>query len=141
MYTPQQWAIVLSQHRSKVEAEARKLPRTAETVAGDLSRSLVGIDARVESIEATMVDFQTAFNNLVDALRETDEKLARAEGMLRFCYAICQSPGIKDLAERTKDRVSDRLSQFGGFGNSNNRMGGGGGNAKPRPGLGSAGRP
>lgn len=135
MYTPQQWAIVLDSHRRKVASERLKVPR-GETIG-------LSVDdmARVESIEATLVDFQTAFNNLVDALRETDEKLARAEGMLRFCYAICQSPGIKDLAERTKDRASDRIAPFGGFGNSNHRMGGGGGNAKPRPGLGSAGRP
>lgn len=135
MYTPQQWAIVLDSHRRKVASEVLKIPRSDAV-------SLTSDDmARVESIEATLVDFQTAFNNLVDALRETDEKLARAEGMLRFCYAICQSPGVKDLAERTKESATNRIAPFGGFGNSNNRMGGGGGNAKPRSGLGSAGRP
>lgn len=135
MYTPQQWAIVLTEHRRKVGSERLKISRPNDS---DPNADVV---ARIEAIEATLVDFQTAFNNIVDALRETDTKLEKAEGMQRFCYAICQSPGVKDLAERTKERASDRVAPFGGFSNFNNRMGGGGGNAKPRPGLGSAGRP
>jgi len=134
MFSPQDWAIALTKARYKATHEL-KIPRGSNSDVGSVDM------ARLESIEATLVDFQTAFNNLVDALRETDEKLGRAEGMLRFCYAICQSPGIKDLAERTKERASDRLSSFGGFGNRNGRDDNGGGYPKPRAGLGAAGAP
>lgn len=148
MYTPQQWATVLSNARYKAthDFKINKYSKKDEPQAhgsGDEgpSEALGDLDCRIRALETTLVDFQTAFNNLVDALRETDEKLARAEGMLRFCYAICQSPGVKDLAERTKESASQRLSSFGGFGNRSNRDGDGGKYPQPRPGLGAAAPP
>ncbi len=135
MFSPQDWARVLTSLRSKATSDALKLPRrdTDTDAASDRSR--------IEVLEAALADHESAFNNLVDAVREIDEKLGRAEGMLRYCYAICQNPGIKDLADRSKDSATQRLSSLGGRSNFASRMGGGGGNAPPRAGLGSAGRP
>jgi len=135
MYSSQDWAIALTLLRNKAADEAAKLPRR-DTPPVDR-----GLDARIEELETKLVDYETAFNNLVDALRETDEKLGRAEGMLRYCYAICQNPGVKDLADRSKESASNRLAPLGGRSYPNGRLGGGGGNAPPRAGLGSAGRP
>lgn len=135
MYSSQDWAIALTLLRNKAADQAAKLPR------GDSPPVDRGLDARIEELEAKLVDYETAFNNLVDALRETDDKLGRAEGMLRYCYAICQNPGIKDLADRSKESASQRLAPIGRSSNSYDRRGDGGGNAKPRGGMGSAGRP
>lgn len=135
MYSSQDWAIALTQLRKKAADEALKLPRRDGNAPDSTDRR------RIEVLEEAFADHETAFNNLVDAVREVDEKLGRAEGMLRYCYAICQNPGIKDLADRSKESTSQRLSSLGGRSNFNSRMGGGGGNAPPRAGLGSAGRP
>lgn len=135
MFSPQDWAHVLTSLRSKAAAEALKLPRR------DSDTDAASDRGRIEVLEAALADNESAFNNLVDAVREIDEKLGRAEGMLRYCYAICQNPGIKDLADRSKDSATQRLSSLGGRSNFGGRMGGGGGNAAPRAGLGSAGRP
>ncbi len=135
MYSSQDWAIALTLLRNKAADQAAKLPRRDDSDADG------GLGSRIEILEAKLVDYETAFNNLVDALRETDEKLGRAEGMLRYCYAICQNPGIKDLADRSKESASTRLAPLGGRPYTNGRLGGGGGNAPPRAGLGSAGRP
>jgi len=139
MFSPQDWAAALTLYRSKATAQSFKLPR------GDDHSSDAGALSRIEALEAKLVDFETAFNNLVDACRETDDKLGRAEGMLRYCYAICQNPGVKDLADRSKESAAKNISHFsfgGGRGGyrGNDRYDGGG-NAKPRPGLGGAGLP
>lgn len=139
MYSPQDWAAALTLYRSKAAADAIKLPRRDDNPSDD------GLSARIEALEAKLVDFETAFNNLVDACRETDEKLGRAEGMLRYCYAICQNPGVKDLADRSKESAAKSIGHFS-FGSGRNGYRGndrdyGGGNAKPRPGLGGAGLP
>lgn len=135
MYSSQDWAIALTLLRKKAADEAAKLPRRDDPPAD------AGLSARIEALEEKLVDYETAFNNLVDALRETDDKLGRAEGMLRYCYAICQNPGVKDLADRSKESAAQRLSSIGGRSNLYDRRGNGGGNAPPRAGLGSAGRP
>lgn len=135
MYSSQDWAIALTLLKSKAAAEALKLPRRDDNTSVSDDRQ------RIEVLEAGLADHETAFNNLVDAVREIDDKLGRAEGMLRYCYAICQNPGIKDLADRSKDSATQRLSSLGGRSNFGGRMGGGGGNGAPRAGLGSAGRP
>lgn len=135
MFSPQDWAAALTLYRSKAASQAFKLPR------GDDNSDNVGVNDRIEALEAKLVDYETAFNNLVDALRETDDKLGRAEGMLRYCYAICQNPGVKDLADRSKESASQRLAPLGMRPNSYGGRGNGGGNAQPRAGLGSAGRP
>jgi len=139
MYTSQDWAIALTILRNKAADEAAKLPRRDDPSPD------AGALARITALEEKLVDFETAFNNLVDACRETDEKLGRAEGMLRYCYAICQNPGVKDLADRSKESATKNIGHFsfGGGRNgyrSNDRYDGGG-NAKPRPGLGGAGLP
>lgn len=135
MYSSQEWAIALTLLKSKATAEALKLPRRNDS--SDVSDDR----KRIEVLEEGLADHETAFNALVDAVREIDDKLGRAEGMLRYCYAICQNPGIKDLADKSKDSATQRLSSLGGRSNFNNRVGGGGGNAQPRAGLGPAGRP
>lgn len=135
MFSPQDWARVLTSLRSKAAAEALKLPRR------DSDTDAASDRGRIEVLEAALADHESAFNNLVDAVREIDEKLGRAEGMLRYCYAICQNPGIKDLADRSKDSATQRLSSLGGRSSFGRGMGNGGGNAPPRAGLGSAGRP
>ena len=139
MYSPQQWAIALTILRKKASDEAAKLPRR------DSPSSDAGALARITALEEKLVDFETAFNNLVDACRETDEKLGRAEGMLRFCYAICQNPGIKDLADRSKESAAKNISHFsfggGRAGYRGDRGNDGGAYPKPRAGLGGAGLP
>ena len=135
MFTPQDWAIALTLMRKKAADEAAKLPRRDDPPVD------AGLSARIEALEEKLVDYETAFNNLVDALRETDDKLGRAEGMLRYCYAICQNPGVKDLADRSKESASQRLTPLGGRSYPNGSLGGGRGNAPPRAGLGNAGRP
>lgn len=139
MYSSQDWAIALTQLRKKAADEAAKLPRRDDPPAD------AGALLRITALEEKLVDFETAFNNLVDACRETDEKLGRAEGMLRYCYAICQNPGIKDLADRSKESAAKNISHFsfgggrGGYrGNDRND---GGAYPKPRAGLGGAGLP
>lgn len=135
MYSSQDWAIALTHLRNKAAAEALKLPRR------DADTDVTDDRKRIEVLEEALADHESAFNNLVDAVREIDEKLGRAEGMLRYCYAICQNPGVKDLADRSKDSATQRLSSLGGRSNFSRNLGGGGGNPAPRAGLGPAGRP
>lgn len=139
MYSSQDWAIALTILRKKAADEAAKLPRR-DGPSADAS----ALD-RIAALEEKLVDFETAFNNLVDACRETDEKLGRAEGMLRYCYAICQNPGVKDLADRSKESAAKTLGHFSFGGGRAGYRGGrdndGGAYPKPRPGLGGAGLP
>lgn len=139
MFSPQDWARVLTSLRSKAAAEALKLPRR------DSDTDAASDRGRIEVLEAALADHESAFNNLVDAVREIDEKLGRAEGMLRYCYAICQNPGVKDLADRSKESAAKTLGHFsfggGRAGYRGDRNNDGGAYPKPRPGLGGAGLP
>jgi hypothetical protein len=71
---------------------------------------MAALEAQVESLSDTCGQ----------AISELSEELQKAQGMLKFCYAICQNPGIKDLADRSKVSAIGAFAK-GGFGN---RMGG-----------------
>lgn len=130
LYSHQEWAIALKDLSNKAIDQARKVRKLDDDS-----------DDRLKVLEETLKDHESAINALVEALRESDEKLGRAEGMLRFCYAICQNPGIKDLADRNKASAASSLRPLGMRFNPGARDYDAGGNAKPRPGLGGAGLP
>lgn len=136
MLTPQEWSIKISNAKRQVHEDSLKVPRSEDVraIGND-----TGVSAQV--LANRLDDFESAFNNLVAAVTELSEQLDKAQGMLRYCYAICQNPGIKALADSNKESPTARLSSLRERGMAHNRTTTFGGSPQPRPGLGGAGRP
>lgn len=125
MYSPQVWATVLAKAKRQVEVESKQIPKYVKHVDND--GELKGVihsckfDAeRMATAEAQVEQLTDGFNTLTQALSDMNEELAKAQGMLKFCYAICQNPAIKDLAD------SQRSSARGALGSLTFGRGGGG---------------
>jgi len=133
MYSTQDWARILSNAQKKAKVEVNKITRDVDVVHScdfDQTR-MAELEARIEVLEGGM-------NQITQALTEMNEELAKAQGMLKFCYAICQNPGVKDLADRSRDNARASLGSlaFGKFGNrpsGSNGAGRGGAAWRPTP--------
>lgn len=136
MFSPQQWAIAITNARKKVSADTLKIPRRE-----DLAKNSDETANATQVLIARLDDFESAFNNLVAAVTELSEQLDKAQGMLRYCYAICQNPGIKNLADQNKESPTNRLHGLRERGVARALAPSFGGNPQPRAGLGPAGRP
>lgn len=143
VFSPIEWSIMISNAKKKVALETNKIPPMAPVERNIHSCQFDG--DRMEALERQVEELTNGANTMLAALTEMNEELAKAQGMLKFCYAICQNPGIKEIADANRARAASSLGglSFGGFGRGNGYGGnkGGGGGAPPRAGLGSAGRP
>jgi hypothetical protein len=113
MLSPQSW--------SELITNAKRKAVTAETIRDDVVKKRKAEDTvtvhtcafdleRMEALERQVEEF---INSTATAFNEVTEELQKAQGMLKFCYAICQNPGVKDLADRNRGpSAASALSSF-----------------------------
>lgn len=144
MFSPQEWAIALTHLSKKADYDLKKLPQDPDIVhLIKPAEHIESMNARIESLEVQVENLTNAFNDSLTTIIAIQEDLQKAQGMLKFCYAICQNPAIKDLADsapRASLRSLTPLST-GKQWNSAGRGYGSGSGPGPKPGLGGAGRP
>lgn len=149
MYQPRDIASLIStaQREAAVESEVRKVRRNEDVVTpGEpvTVHSCQFDQERMASLERQVEEMADAFAGVSSALSVFNEELAKAQGMLKYCYAICQNPGIKDLADANRDRAARgplANFSFGKYGANRDRNSDSGPGPAPRSGLGSAARP
>lgn len=144
MYSSQDWARILSHAQRQAAAEVNKITRDENVVRRrpaedsppnpEFVHSCKFDGDRMAELERQVEELTTGFNTLTQALSDMNEELSKAQGMLKFCYAICQNPAVKDLADsqRSSARASLGSLTFGkaggaysmGRGNSTGRGGG-----------------
>jgi hypothetical protein len=133
MYSPQVWATVLAKAKRQAIVEATKIPKTkvnAEDSNERVVHSCQFDSERMAAAEAQVEQLTDGFNTLTQALSDMNEELAKAQGMLKFCYAICQNPAIKDLADSQRSSARGALGSLsfgtrGGFNRPGAPNGGG----------------
>jgi len=133
-----EWAKELTFLYKKASVELNKLPRDPDVVHScsyDMDR-MAALETQVENLT-------NAFNDSLMTIAAIQEDLQKAQGMLRFTYAICQNPAIKDIVDSAPKPSMRTLAPFstGKQWNSAGRGYNSGGGGGPKPGLGGAGRP
>lgn len=137
MYSSQDWATVLSHAQRQATAEVNKISRDEHVVRKTGGVAPGGGDApefvhsckfdqeRMAELERQVEELTTGFNTLTQALSDMNEELSKAQGMLKFCYAICQNPAVKDLADSQRSSARASLGSLAfGKGGGPNRFGG-----------------
>ncbi len=142
MFDPKDMARIISKAQRQAVVEATKLPKFTPVETSDAEKVVHSCKfdgQRMEALEAQVESLTDGFNTLTQALSDMNEELAKAQGMLKFCYAICQNPAIKDLADTGRNQARSSLGSltFGKFGAGNRgggSNGGGRGNSwRPSP--------
>lgn len=83
--------------RSESEADGSK---DTPVTGGDI----VYLNRMIESMQSQIDNCGSAISEIHTGIAEIQEAIGKLEGMVKFCYAICQNPGIKDLADANRNR-------------------------------------
>lgn len=124
------WGLIIT--RAKKATFLKKTGIPTQPLVSYLSK------ADCERINDNIVEVRQRLEQLAEGLSELYDRCDKFDGMLKYCYAICQNPGIKELADQHRDRGGPRRFKWGSAPNSSSS---GGDNGTPRGGLGGAGRP
>lgn len=86
---------------AKQDAEADASKETPAT-GGDI----VYLNRMIEKMNEDSDGLANAILEIHTAIGMLQEKIDKHDGMLKFTYAICQNPGIKEIADANRDRIA-----------------------------------
>lgn len=74
--------------------------RDTPATGGDI----VYINRLIEDMSTRIDNCGSAISEIHIGIAEIQEAVQKLDGMMKFCYAICQNPGIKDIADANRGR-------------------------------------
>lgn len=115
MYTPQDWAIAISNAQRQAVDESKMIrPMASANIdrTPDVLHTCAFDQDRMAELERQVEELTTGFNTLTSAVSDMNEELAKAQGMLKFCYAICSNQAVKDLADTARGAARSQLGSL-----------------------------
>lgn len=114
---------------SKVSDEVRENIVKKTKIEKDVVHTCAFDLERMEHLERQVEELGQSVGS---ALTQLHEDVSKCQGMLKFCYAICQNPGIKDLADRNRGFTMPSFGPYGARGNGASGGNNGSSNGVPR---------